>query len=161
MGGKRQQARGIPDDARRETRRKSLLYPLRIVARDFRERMRSGLRERGHSLAPAHASVIVNLRSSGSRLTELAARAGMTKQGMGKLVDELEAMGYVDRVPDPMDGRAKQVRFSRRGQALLRDSGEVVDEIWAEYAQVLGESSLLRLRSTLERLRRGLEQSGA
>lgn len=145
------------DDARREARRKSLLHPLQRIARDFRERMRAGLHARGHALQPAHASVIVNLSSSGNRLTEIAERAGMTKQAMGKLVDELEVMGYVDRVPDPPDGRAKRIRFSRKGLVLLRDSGEVVDEIWGEYAQLVGEPGLLRLRNTLDRLLRGLD----
>jgi DNA-binding MarR family transcriptional regulator len=140
------------DDARREARRKALLLPLQRLAGDFRERVRAGLRERGHSLQPAHSSVIVHLGVDGMRLTELASRAGATKQAMGKLVDELEAIGYLERVSDPRDGRAKLVRFSRRGRALLRDAGEIVDSIWSEYAALVGEGRLRALRDTLQLL---------
>lgn len=140
------------DDVRREARRKSLVHPLQRLAGDFRDRIRRGLRERGHQLRPAHASILVHLRVSGSRLTDLAERAGMTKQAMGKLVDELEAIGYVERVPDPDDGRAKRVRFSRAGRALLRDSSQIVDTIWRDYARLVGEPRLVRLRDTLQLL---------
>jgi DNA-binding MarR family transcriptional regulator len=145
------------DETRRETRRKSLWHPLQHLATDFRDRVRRGLLARGHSLRPAHQGVIVHLGSSGTRLTELARRAGSTKQAMGKLVDELEAIGYVERVPDPGDGRAKLVRFSPRGRALLRDAGEIVDEIWASYAEAIGEARLHGLRETLGLLLRHME----
>ncbi len=83
----------------------------------------------------------------------------MTKQAMGKLVDELEEIGYVERLPDPEDGRAKIVRFSRAGRALLRDSGEIVDSIWNEYAELLGEQRLARLRDSLVLLLTRIEES--
>lgn len=140
------------DEARREASRKSLLHPLQRLATDFRDRVRAGLRARGHSLRPAQASVIVHLPGAGARLTELAGRVGATKQGMGRLVDELEAIGYLERVPDPDDGRAKLVRFSRKGRALLRDAADVVDEIWRDYAGLVGEPRLVALRDTLQQL---------
>jgi len=152
-------ARRIPDpfdSARRAARRRSLLQPLQQLATDFRGRVRRGLRARGHVLQPAHSSVIVNLPTAGLRLTELAARAGMSKQGMGKLVDELEAIDYLERVPDPADGRAKIVRFSAQGFALLRDAGEIVDEIWSTYRAQIGERRLRRFRADLLDLLAGL-----
>lgn len=150
-------ARAAADETRLEARRRSLLQPLRRLADDFRLRMRAGLRARGHRLEPAHSSVIVNLRTEGTRLTELASRAGMSKQAMGKLVDELEAIGYVERVPDTEDGRAKIVRFSKKGVTLLRDAGDAVDEIWAQYAGIVGERRLERLRADLLALLAGLD----
>ena len=116
----------------------------------MRASFREGLRARGHETEPAHFKVIVNLRTSGSRLTELAARAGMSKQAMGKLVDELEAVGYVTRISDPDDGRARLVCFSKSGFQLLRDSLKITEEIWQEYEEILGLSRLKKLRSSMD-----------
>lgn len=146
------------EEERRKTRHKSLLYPLHWLAGDFREQIRAGLRERGHSLEPSFSSVIVNLDIAGSRLTTLAKRANMTKQAMGKLVDQLEAVGYVTRVPDPEDGRAKIVCFSETGLKLLQDSSDVVESIWQEYASLIGEDDLVQLRDQLERLLRQIKK---
>jgi len=145
------------EDARLAARRRNLLHPLQRVGLHFRDAIRAGLRARGHTLRPAHAAVIVHLEVGGTRLTELAERAGVTKQAMGKLVDELEAIGYLERRPDPADGRAKIVCFSRRGQRLLHDSREIVDGIWEDYAALLGEARLRHLQADLERLLARLE----
>jgi len=146
------------DRSRQATRRRSLLQPLQRLAGDFRQRVRTGLRGRGHTIQPAHASVIVHLRTEGSRLTQLAERAGMSKQAMGKLVDELEALGYVERVADAADGRAKLVRFRRPGRVFLADAGEIVAEIWEHYAEQIGEKRLRRLRADLVDLVAHLEE---
>jgi DNA-binding MarR family transcriptional regulator len=138
--------------ARREARRRDLLHPLQRAAQRVREEIRAGLRARGHRLRPAHAAVIVHLEVAGTRLTELAGRTGVTKQALGKLVDELEAIGYLERRPDPADGRAKIVCFSRTGERLLHDAREVVERLWQEYAALLGETRLRRLRADLELL---------
>jgi len=66
-----------------------------------------------------HLNLYRNLDFDGTRLTELAARANMTKQSMQELVDRAEALGFVERRPDPQDRRAKMVAFSDRGLALL------------------------------------------
>lgn len=138
------------EKSRRETRKRSLLGPLQNITGHLRIRFREGLRARGHATEPAHFKVIVNLRTSGSRLTELASRAGMTKQAMAKLVDALEDIGYVHRVDDPADGRARLVRLSKSGFRLLQDSLEITDEIWHEYEEILGASRLNKLRSSME-----------
>src|SRR3954470_505974 len=76
------------------------------------------LREGGYSeLRPAHACVFGTIRPEGNRLTELAERADMTKQAVGEVVSELEGIGYVERVPDPSDGRAKIIKLTERGLA--------------------------------------------
>lgn len=135
------------------------------LARDFERRARSTLRARGHTgLQPSHQVIFASLGPEGARLTDLAARAAMTKQAMGQLVDDLEAQGYLERVPDPADGRAKIVRLTRRGQAFLEDAAEVVAAIWREYAALLGERELAwlqtRLGCLLERTRNGDEALG-
>jgi len=146
------------EESRQAARRRSLLQPLQRLAGDFRQRVRAGLRDRGHTIQPAHASVIVHLRTEGSRLTTLAERAGMSKQAMGKLVDELEALDYVERIADSADGRAKLVRFREPGLAFLADAGEIVAEIWEHYAAQIGERRLRRLRADLVDLVAHLEQ---
>ena len=129
---------------------------LQQLARDFERRARGTLRARGHTrLQPSHQVVFTSLGRGGSRLTDLAHRAGMTKQAMGQIVDELERLGYVERTPDPADGRAKLVRFTESGLAFVCDAAEVLDEIWREYAALLGEPELDQLQSTLRKLLRG------
>ena len=145
--------------ARQNAKQKSLLHPLAWLATDFRDQIRAGLRAKGHLLEPSYAGVIIHLDLEGSRLTDLADRAGMTKQAMGKLVDELEAVGYVYRIADPIDGRAKVVCFSNAGIKLLQDSDTVVTEIWQSYADLIGEANLIKLRDQLQDLAAKVKQT--
>jgi DNA-binding MarR family transcriptional regulator len=129
---------------------------LQQLSRDFERRARGTLRERGHTrLQPSHQVVFASLGRTGTRLTELSQRAGMTKQAMGQIVDDLEQLGYVEREPDPADGRAKIVRFTAAGLDFVCDAAEALDEIWREYSSVLGERELYALQSTLLKLLRG------
>jgi DNA-binding MarR family transcriptional regulator len=129
---------------------------LQQLSRDFERRARGTLRTRGHTrLQPSHQVVFASLGRTGTRLTDLAQRAGMTKQAMGQIVDDLERLGYVERTPDPADGRAKIVRFTAAGIDFVCDAAEVLDEIWRAYAALLGEQELDQLQSTLRRLLRG------
>jgi DNA-binding MarR family transcriptional regulator len=129
---------------------------LQQLSRDFERRARGTLRERGHTrLQPSHQVVFASLGRGGTRLTELSQRAGMTKQAMGQIVDDLERLGYVEREPDPADGRAKIVRFTAAGLDFVCDAADALDEIWREYSAVLGERELYALQTTLLELRRG------
>ena len=111
------------------------------------------LREAGFGdIRPAHGCVFRFLDEEGTRLTELAERAGMTKQGMGQLVLDLERQGYVARVPDPTDRRATLVRFTESGRRFLRDAVAVTRELETDYAALLGEARLEALRSALAAL---------
>jgi len=100
-------------------------------------------------LTLAHIGLLPHLSVDGERVTVLAERAGMTKQGMGQLVLDLERQGYVARVPDPTDRRAMIVRFTDAGWRFLRDAVAVTRELEAEYAAILGEQQLEQLRSAL------------
>src|SRR4051794_39629955 len=111
------------------------------------------LRERGYQgLGVAHTALLPHLDLDGTRITVLAERAGMTKQGMGQLVTDLERQGLVTRKPDPDDGRATLVQFTDAGWTYLRDAHEVKQELEAEYAEILGASGLAELRSLLTAL---------
>jgi DNA-binding MarR family transcriptional regulator len=100
--------------------------------------MREGLLARGHELRPSTAQVIPNLPEDGLRMGDLAARLRLTLQRTGQLVAELEEVGYLTRVPDPDDGRARRVVFAPRGRALVRDIEEIHREIGARFAKALG-----------------------
>lgn len=139
-------------DIRKHTNRKSLLHPLAFLADDFREQIRQRLKQRRHRLQTAHAKILIHLDVEGTRLTELAIRAGISKQAMGKLVHQLEAIGYVERVADDGDGRAWKIRFTKKGFALLKDSGAIVEEIWSDYASLVGEKRLEQFRDELNDL---------
>lgn len=111
------------------------------------------LRERGHGgLGLAHTALLPHLDLDGTRITTLAERAGMTKQGMGQLVLDLERQGYVARDVDPADRRATLVRFTEAGWQFLRDAHAVKRALEAEYAAVLGAHRLEALRTALAAL---------
>src|SRR4051794_34120524 len=80
---------------------------LDMAAQLATEEFYGALREHGYDdIRPAHGCVFGHVEPDGSRLTDLAARAGFTKQTVGEVTSELEEMGYVERVPDPEDRRA-------------------------------------------------------
>ncbi len=139
------------DDIRRVTGHKSMLQPLTFLTKHFHARIGHALRQRGHHLQPAHSKIVVHLDMEGTRLTDLAERAGISKQAMGKMVDELENLGYVCR-DDHSDGRAKNIRFTRKGIKLLKDSDEIVDQVWGDCAALFGEQRLTHLRNELSDL---------
>ena len=123
------------------------------ASRAFNARATEKLRARGYGgLTLAHLALLPHLDAQGTRVTTLAERAGMTKQGMGQLVHDLERQGYVERAPDPVDRRAALVRFTETGRRFLADAVAVTGEVETEYAAVLGEQPLAALRDALAAL---------
>jgi DNA-binding MarR family transcriptional regulator len=94
--------------------------------------------------------VFGNIDPEGTRLTELAARARMTKQSVGEVTSDLEQRGYVERVPDPSDGRAKIIRLTERGRAAQALGVGLIDEIEQEWAERFGAERVTALREALE-----------
>jgi DNA-binding MarR family transcriptional regulator len=88
----------------------------------------------------------------GSRLTDLAERAGLTKQAVGEAVAELERLGYVERVPDPRDRRAKIIKPTPRGIEVIMTGRRVFSEIEREWAEQVGEKLVAGLREGAERV---------
>jgi DNA-binding MarR family transcriptional regulator len=124
----------------------------RLLVDELHER----LADRGWTdVRPAYGFVLLALRDGPASLRDLPDVLGTTKQAVSKLVDAMVAAGFLRRVADPADARAKRVQLSARGQALLRD----VEEIWADlesgWAQTLGEARLDDLRAGLETVLRG------
>jgi DNA-binding MarR family transcriptional regulator len=89
-------------------------------------------------VSAAHIHITRHLAREGSRLTELADRAGMTKQAMGALVDQCEAWGLVTRGPDPLDARARRVRFTADGLAWLDAFRGAVTQAEREFRDSVG-----------------------
>jgi DNA-binding MarR family transcriptional regulator len=101
----------------------------------------------------AQARLLQRLAPDGSRLTDLAQQAQVTKQSAGFLIDQLERMGYVERVPDPVDARARLVRMARRGRAAGVVAGEVVVQVERQWRAHLGDSAYDELAHHMEKLR--------
>ena len=93
-------------------------------------------------LTPAHQAVFENLDPGGTRLTELAARAGITHQSMSELVSVLEQRGYLERRPDPGDGRARIVRLTPTGRQMARRGIKEMATIEAEWRTRLTSEGL-------------------
>jgi DNA-binding MarR family transcriptional regulator len=104
-----------------------------------------------------HTALLPHIDFAGTRLTELAARVGTSKQAVGELVGELEAMGLVSRAVDPADARARLVRFTARGRRALLHGLSVLAEIEDELAVDLGRKTIDRLRADLGKLIEVLE----
>jgi DNA-binding MarR family transcriptional regulator len=114
----------------------------------------------GARVRAAHTALFPHLDFEGIRLTDLAAKVGVTKQAVGQLVDDLAALGMVERVPDPDDSRAKRIRFSSRGHAALMHGLGVLAAIQEALGAAVGIRRMRELHETLKRVIAALE-SGA
>jgi DNA-binding MarR family transcriptional regulator len=107
------------------------------------------LDEAGHGdLTRLHGAVIAHLDEDGTRATELARRSGRHKQIIGRIVDELEQLGYVERRPEPEDRRAKLVVPTKRGREVMRLSDEIIRDIEGRQAAALGKASYDEFKET-------------
>jgi DNA-binding MarR family transcriptional regulator len=104
-------------------------------------------------LTLAQARVVARIGPDGTRLTDLAEQAQVTKQTVGHLVDQLERAGYVQRTPDPQDARARLVRIAGRGLDALPVAEAVTAQVEAEWAEHLGRRRMAQLRAALLQLR--------
>lgn len=111
------------------------------------------LREHGHDLPLSDARVFQRIGPDGSRMTELAEAAQLTKQTLTSIVDRLERAGYVERRPDPDDARARVVTITDKGQELVQLSIPTVAAVEAQWEQHLGRARTDQLRRILTDLR--------
>ena len=101
--------------------------------------MSEPMAERGFAdLRRPHLQIWGNIGWDGMRLTELAARAELSLSATSELVNELEALGYLRRVPDPADGRAKLIVPTDRGHEALDAAGVRVAEIEEHWGSLIG-----------------------
>jgi DNA-binding MarR family transcriptional regulator len=104
----------------------------------------------------AHGTIGQHIADGGSRVTELAELAQVSKPTVVYLVNDMERLGYVERVADPSDGRAKLVRLTERGLRAQRAGTEIVHQIERDWSAILGERDAATLRELLKRLHDGL-----
>ena len=123
-----------------------------VSYRAMDERVRHAMRDAGYDVTVAQARLAQRIAEDGTRLTELADRAGVTKQTASLLVAALEREGLVERVPDPEDGRARLITLSARGREAAQRAMEVVIGVEGEWTAHLGPELTERLREALVRL---------
>ena len=129
-----------------------LIRLLNVALDSFVQELQTRLQAAGlGDIRPGHGCVFGGIDPEhGSRLTELAERALMTKQSVGEFADDLERHGYLERVPDPSDGRAKIIRLTDRGRKAYAIGRGLVDEIERQWAERYGEERVEALRDALE-----------
>jgi DNA-binding MarR family transcriptional regulator len=103
-------------------------------------------------IQPGHHTVLRHLGEDGARPSELAAKAGITRQAVTKTLDELERLGLVDREPDPADGRGVIVRYTTRGLAALQVARTRMNQLEQRYASRVGADRWRTVRDVLEAL---------
>ncbi|GAA2693055.1 MarR family winged helix-turn-helix transcriptional regulator [Actinoplanes palleronii] len=101
-------------------------------------------------LRPQYGAVLAYLDEEGSRQTELTRLAGRNKQTIGAILDELEKLGYVSRVPDPADRRARLIVPTARGREWMDLSDGIVADIERRHSAELGAATYAAFRETLQ-----------
>jgi DNA-binding MarR family transcriptional regulator len=133
------------------TPRAPLIRLLDVAFDDFSDEVYRRVKAAGiRDIRPGHGCVFGNIEPEGSRLTDLAERARMTKQSVGEMASDLERRGYVERVPDPSDGRAKIIRLTARGREVQALGRRLIDDVEREWAERYGEERVAALRDALE-----------
>jgi DNA-binding MarR family transcriptional regulator len=130
---------------------------IQILFRDARSAIeaavRADLAQNGFGdVTPSHSALLRNLGEDGSRPSDLAAQAGVTRQAITKLVDELERLDLVRREPDPDDGRGVIVKYTDRGRAGVAIARKRMLALERSYAARVGADRWAEVRSTLETL---------
>jgi DNA-binding MarR family transcriptional regulator len=126
-----------------------LEFAFDAIIEEFRDELE---RSEFGDIRPAHGCVFRYMSERGLRLTEIAERGNMTKQSAGEVVDYLVAQGYVRRVPDPDDRRAKLVRLTERGEAAQAYGFRLLAEIEKRWGERYGAERIAGLRAMLEEI---------
>lgn len=139
---------GAPDSssAARTDLAARLATALATVEADIQARL---VRAGHDDIRPGHLRLLLLLDRTGARGADLARRAGIAKQSMAELVAELERLDYVERQPDPRDGRARLVLPTGRGLMLVAQVRRAADEAEAELGRRVGRDRFAELHRTL------------
>lgn len=136
------------------SQRRELGLLLFIANRELEQRAYDAVVDAGYTdITPTQARVAARIGPDGTRVSDLAAQARVTKQSAAFLVEQLEAAGYAERVPDPRDGRARLVRLTPRAAGVVRAANAEVERVLAEWSAHVGEARLHQVLETLRDLR--------
>jgi DNA-binding MarR family transcriptional regulator len=135
--------------------------PLRDVWTHFTDELLTGIAARHPDVTPTMNDVMLLIDPDGTRVADLARRAGVAKQSMAQAVAGLEARGFVRRQPDPADGRAKLVVLTDEGWEALRFGRSVVDGIQWRWTGLIGTAAMSDLIDRLGALATALDAAGA
>lgn len=153
--------KATPLDDVRLFRNQSLYRSMTRAVRVYNKRILDGVRERGfEDFTLAFPQILSNLDLAGTRIGVLAARAGVTRQAAGQLVDEIERCGYVRRKASPEDARATVVVLTPRGQRLMSAILELARGIEEGFADTLGARQFESVRAGLSRLADAVDPVG-
>jgi DNA-binding MarR family transcriptional regulator len=126
---------------------------LRVVWQWVRDQMYAGVVSAGYDdLSAAHVGLWRHPGLDGLRPSQLADLAGITKQSVNDLLGHLERHGYLGRVPDPADGRARVIRLTSKGRRLQQTIYAEAGAAEMHVAEILGPRRFAQLRSSLELL---------
>jgi DNA-binding MarR family transcriptional regulator len=118
--------------------------------RRFQEKVLSLVNSKGYpEIRIAHLAVTRHIDVNGSRIADLAIRAGVTKQSIGEMIDQLQAMGLVTRHAAADDRRAKIVVFSHQGRKLLGVIRNAVAACERDFSDCVGGSAARQVREAL------------
>ena len=126
---------------------------LRVPAQAIHRRLISELNAAGfEELRVPHMAVLQFPGPDGVRPGTLAERAGISKQAMNQLLGSLEALGYITRSAAPTGGRARIIRFTKRGRAAYAKIHEILRDIEREWSAELGPRRFAQLKDLLLRV---------
>jgi len=145
----------------RARREKILLRQLVRLFRLMNDETVARMQARGFSgMQPSYPRLLGNLDTEGTRISGLSRRMGISRQAVAQLVKEIEAAGFVERRPDPQDGRGVIVAFTPKGREGLATAVEVMGEIETEYAEVIGDAGLDELKRHLKAILDRFDRQG-
>jgi len=123
---------------------------VQMLARSGTERLRAEFAGQDMGgLRPLHALLLVPLLGGGRHASDLAGTLGVSRQAVAQVVTRLEQDGYLTRITDPGDARAKLVCLTPRGRAALRTMRATALAVEDEWRQRLGDERIDRFRDTL------------
>ena len=149
---------GLEPDAAHAWRHENLGRLLLFVFHTFEARLLDAYAAAGFAgFRQVHLNVMRHIDSrKGTRIVDLAARAGVTKGAMGQLVEECVRLGMIELKPDPSDGRAKIVSYSAEGRRFMSVTRRAIERIERDFGTLLGPDRYRRLRTDLMDLRERL-----
>ncbi len=146
----------------RATREQMLLRLLFRATETMNADMSRRIRAHGFAdFQPSFTAILANIDTEGTRVGTIAERLGTSRQAASQLLGEIEARGYIERIRDPKDGRAVIARHTASGRRILLAAIEVMLEIEAEYAALIGAGGLARMKGLLRRLLAATDPAGS